>query len=111
MSARAYFVYEPYIDDFSFGLMIESRASNPLFLTKLVLEEGMMGDYREPLRHKDIGAPVREIAQAILDAAWDAGLRPNGFSDVKNETVAIRAHLNDMRCITFAKLNIKEPPK
>lgn len=47
------------------------------------------------------------LIQDIVNKAWDAGFRPAGFADVKNETTAIRAHLDDMRTIVFDKLGIK----
>lgn len=50
---------------------------------------------------------VDGLVQSIVDAAWEAGFRPTGFSDVKNETAAIRDHLKDMRTVAFHKLGIK----
>jgi hypothetical protein len=47
-----------------------------------------------------------EIAQAVLDAAWAEGMRPRGFGDIKNESAAVRAHLEDMRSIAFHKLGV-----
>ncbi len=41
--------------------------------------------------------------QAILDAAWEAGLRPEGFADHKNELTAVRYHLEDMRKLAKVK--------
>lgn len=53
------------------------------------------------------GIPAADsLIQSILDKAWDAGFRPAGFSDVKNETVALRDHLSDLRQIAFKKLGI-----
>jgi hypothetical protein len=43
-----------------------------------------------------------------MDRAWEAGFRPAGFSDVKNETAAIKGHLEDMRAIAFHKIGIKK---
>lgn len=48
-----------------------------------------------------------EMIQAIVDRAWEAGFRPSGFGDVKNETTALREHLADMKSIAFHKLGIK----
>lgn len=47
------------------------------------------------------------LIQGIVNKAWEAGFRPAGFADVKNETAAIRAHLDDVRTIAFHKLGIK----
>lgn len=48
------------------------------------------------------------LVQSIIDAAWEAGFRPTGFTDVKNETAAIRDHLGDMRRIVFRQLKIDD---
>lgn len=47
-----------------------------------------------------------ELVQKIVDEAWEKGFRPTGFTDVKNETAAIRDHLKDMRTVAFHKLGI-----
>ncbi len=46
------------------------------------------------------------LIQAVMDRAWEAGFRPSGFTDVKNETTAIKNHLDDMRTVAFHKLGI-----
>lgn len=48
-----------------------------------------------------------QLIQGIVDKAWDAGFRPAGYADVKNETAAISRHLEDFRSIAFHKLGIK----
>lgn len=48
-----------------------------------------------------------ELVQAIIDRAWEAGFRPNGHNDIKNETEALREHLADMKTIAFHQLKIK----
>lgn len=48
-----------------------------------------------------------ELIQGIVNKAWEAGFRPTGFADVKNETAALRDHLADVRTIAFHKLGIK----
>ena len=50
---------------------------------------------------------ARPLIQKIMDEAWEHGFRPSGFSDVKNETAAIKGHLSDMRAIAFHKLGMK----
>lgn len=44
---------------------------------------------------------TKEFCQAIMDEAWNEGMRPTGFTDVKNETTAIKYHLEDMRKLVF----------
>src|SRR5690242_8393622 len=59
--------------------------------------------------YNDDGIPLADdLIQAILDRAWESGFRPHGFSDIKNETSALRDHLSDLRKISFKKLGIKE---
>lgn len=62
------------------------------------------GDMFDP--QDGIGASG-DLIQAIMDRAWEEGFRPSGYSDVKNETAAIREHLKDMRSIAFHKLGVK----
>lgn len=48
--------------------------------------------------------------QAMLNAAWEAGLRPDGYKDIAGQMQAIREHRDDMRTIAFNKLGIAVPP-
>lgn len=66
-------------------------------------EEGLGADPLEGIGN------AGEIVQAILDAAWEAGFRPRGFSDVKNETTALRGHLEDMRALAFNSAGVARP--
>ena len=55
--------------------------------------------------HSDYGgrADVKGFMQAVMDAAWEDGMRPTGFADVKNEIAAVRYHLEDMRKLALPK--------
>lgn len=44
---------------------------------------------------------VRSLCTAIAQAAWEQGWRPQAAQDHKNELTATRAHLEDMRRISF----------
>lgn len=66
-------------------------------------EEGSEGDMFD--RTAGVGGADRLIQQ-IIDQAWQAGFRPSGFSDIKNETAALRDHLGDMKRIAFHQLKI-----
>lgn len=55
--------------------------------------------------HEGIGN-ADQLIQGIMDKAWDAGFRPAGYADVKNETTALRAHLDDLRRIAFHHLGV-----
>jgi hypothetical protein len=58
--------------------------------------------------HSDgIRDPHDDLVQAIMDKAWEAGFRPTGFSEIKNETAALREHLADLKAIAFHQLKIK----
>lgn len=53
------------------------------------------------------GIGSRDLIQSILNEAWEEGFRPTGFSDIKNETAALRGHLDDLRAVAFHALGIK----
>lgn len=53
-------------------------------------------DYRENRQDN-----VRSFMQAVLDAAWELGLRPAGFKEHETELKATRYHLEDMRRLVF----------
>lgn len=40
---------------------------------------------------------VANFLQAMMDAAWEMGLRPKGMKDQRDELAAVRYHLEDMR--------------
>ncbi|RUV65834.1 hypothetical protein EOA64_00380 [Mesorhizobium sp. M1A.F.Ca.IN.022.02.1.1] len=47
--------------------------------------------------------------RAVLNAAWDAGLRPDGYLDTRESMGATNAHLQDMRAIAFHKIGAIKP--
>ncbi len=55
------------------------------------------------------GVRHRDLLQAMLDAAWDHGMRPSGYSDVAEAMKASDAHLQDMRAIAFHKIGAPKP--
>jgi hypothetical protein len=65
-------------------------------------DEGSLLDHFSGISQAD------ELIQAIVDKAWEEGFRPSGFADVKNETAAIKSHLDDMRTVAFHKLGIQK---
>ncbi len=42
-----------------------------------------------------------DIVQAIINAAWDAGMRPDGYKDEASSITRIEDHLADMRRLVF----------
>ncbi len=64
------------------------------------------GDWQEsPVPTPTLEGPeCLEIVQAIVDAAWEGGIRPTAAAV---RTDATDRHLEDMRLIAFHKLGIK----
>jgi len=46
---------------------------------------------------------VNAFLQAMLDAAWEQGLRPQGYVEKTDELAAVRYHLEDMRHLAKVK--------
>lgn len=44
---------------------------------------------------------VRSFLQAMMDAAWEIGLRPAQAKDQTDELKAVRYHLEDMRALAL----------
>lgn len=42
-----------------------------------------------------------DFLQALVDAAWDFGVRPKNAQDTGNELKATKYHLEDMRSLVF----------
>ncbi len=47
----------------------------------------------------DMSEETDDFLRAIIDAAWEHGIRPTGFQDHTNELTAVRFHLEDMRLL------------
>lgn len=52
---------------------------------------------------------VGSEAQALIDTLWSVGLRPTQGKQSEGVTAAQDRHLQDMRAIAFAKLNVDLP--
>ena len=46
---------------------------------------------------------ARNMLQALLDEAWNQGMRPIGYKEIKNDLEAVKYHLEDMRTLVFKK--------
>lgn len=78
-------------------------------------EDGAI-DLVEPLRLRRVGphesakpyGPTFSARQGeaflrgMLNAIWEMGMRPDGYQDQRETTVATKAHLEDMRALVFA---------
>lgn len=48
-------------------------------------------------------------AQQLIDDLWQAGLRPSEGTGSAGQLAATQKHLEDMRSLTFSKLNVEKP--
>lgn len=96
MSWKFYKNFDPaYGED---QLFIRNKDS---IVTNLVMTTIPQGARYEPaLRGED----VKTFLQAAMDAAYASGLRPSSAQDERH----LKAHLEDMRTITFNQLGIKK---
>jgi len=51
----------------------------------------------------------QDFLRAALNAAWELGMRPDGFDDTRESMKATAAHLEDMRAIAFHKVGAPVP--
>lgn len=58
--------------------------------------------------HQDDG---NSFLRAVLNAAWELGLRPDGFDDTRESMAATKQHLEDMRALAFYKIGAEKPEK
>lgn len=59
-------------------------------------------DYTVQAKARTVGGVNgQDFLQAILNHAWDIGMRPVGFLDTTKEVGALREHLHDMRALVF----------
>lgn len=49
-----------------------------------------------------------DAAQELMDALWDCGIRPGQAAGSAGQLDATQKHLDDMRAIAFAGLNIEK---
>jgi len=52
---------------------------------------------------------TREAAQMLMDELWNCNIRPEGAAGSVGQLGAVEKHLQDMRAIAFAKLEIGKP--
>lgn len=74
---------------------------------------GPMETFKPASRHAEIPPTLRiedermdALLQAIVDAAWERGLRPREIADQRSQVTAMTDHLNDLRRIAFKTLKI-----
>lgn len=108
-SVRAFVQYDDYSNDIRLGIAIDDDAKDGLTVLDFQATEIVRGEYREPPRFPVQGVKTRAVIQAIVDAAWKVGIKPEGSKDTAGQEAAMRQHLRDMRRIAFVKLNVPEP--
>lgn len=92
---------EPWNPD-KIGLLIKQGKE---VCINLVMKEFEPGATLEPSFVLDYAA-----AQVLMDDLWTSGLRPTEGKGSAGAMKAVQYHLEDMRKIAFAKINIKETP-
>lgn len=51
----------------------------------------------------------RNLLQAVMDAAWEEGIRPTGWEGHELQLGALKSHLQDMRQIVAKKIGVELP--
>lgn len=103
MTVKAYIRYASWTDEFEVAIVNKAYDGRRFYLPEIKFVEVSPHEPVKPFfTYTGEGPQPTEILQAILDAAWEQGLRPTGFKDIKNETTAIKKHLDDMRRLVFA---------
>lgn len=74
------------------------------FVAALEFTEETKEGYLAVIPEAMAGSEAIAFVQAIMDAGYDYGLRPSRGQDERD----LRAHLADMRTITFKKLGIEK---
>lgn len=74
------------------------------FVVGLTFEKHEEGAYVPPFTRLEA-----RNAQLLIDSLWNAGLRPTQGKQSEGVVSAQARHLEDMRAITFAKLNMERP--
>ena len=80
------------------------RQDQPFVVRRLIPEAILEGESWPAPCHVGI-----ESATELMDDLWNAGVRPSNVLYRDETTSAIVRHLNDMRAIVAAKLDVKLP--
>jgi hypothetical protein len=73
-------------------------------IASLTTQELTDGSFSEPFVRMN---PAE--AQELADSLWAAGIRPSQGKQSEGVTAAQARHLEDMRQLAFAKLNVEKP--
>lgn len=88
-------------------LLAEMEDGGTYVAKPIILEEtARHGIVREPtlvLANHGFGSASSDFLQAMVDAAWNVGIRPSGVKDLEGTLGAVRFHLEDMRKLAKVK--------
>lgn len=90
----------PWMDDFELWVGRYDGRGGIAVITGFQTTQIEEGGYSEPIP-REAGFSHRDLLQAIVTAAWEAGIRPAGYGDVRESITATKAHLDDMRKLAF----------
>ncbi|MGJ8670875.1 MAG: hypothetical protein ACSHXK_15420 [Oceanococcus sp.] len=93
--------YSPYADHVELLIGQADAHGHRDVVRELTFERVEPGSYLGPTTHIDLTA-----AQMLMDDLWNAGIRPTEGSGSAGSLKATERHLNDMRKIAGAKLNV-----
>lgn len=103
---KAQLRYQPGFDNYELWIIEKRFDGSRYYMGMQTIEMSIGGLEAKPfIPPYNPNFEASEFAQAILDAAWEVGMRPKGFTDIQNETTAIKEHLGDMRRLVFAHIN------
>jgi hypothetical protein len=89
--------WEPFSDQRRVLIVDLQRDGSRAYAKPLVFEKAEPGSYVREATIED----GDEFLQAVLNHAWEIGLRPAGFNDTTQQVAAIKDHLSDMRALVF----------
>lgn len=108
MTIKSRVQYDGMNDDVTFWLIRADEPPGTRQRAVITWEDYERGTIVPPtMEGRWADSPNRAVLQAIVDAAYDGGIRPS--ADVKGENAALRGHLSDMRRLVFGTFKIDEP--
>lgn len=88
------------------GIEVFIRLGEDGFVEPFTIMKREQGEMISPSVAAEFG---QGFLRAALNAAWEIGLRPDGFNDTRESMKATNAHLQDMRALAFHKIGAQKP--
>lgn len=103
MTWKVYVQYEPWRHASALHILREERDAT-VFVKNMTMERvdhggAIVSDGAINGRPEEID----DFLRAMMNAAWERGLRPDGYENHTNELAAVRFHLDDMRKLAKVK--------